>query len=298
MPVGHTASEGYRVSKSTKSSQQTHPDWRDDLGLSPPGRRDAEWGLLAMLKRRGLEPFRLVGRRSVIRPREAEHDEAYFQRLKRYSFRLVLRDLIARPGTEPDRFTRFCSPATIGSHLAFLSKIGLVQSWRRGYRLTIPSVRSFGETLEWFAARLLEQEFQCETLWGVRVRGREPGGDYDLLARIEHELLYVEMTSSPPKHIYQRDVAAFFNRISHVAPHLAVYFVDTELRMTDKLVPLFEAELRARHGTRSRTRFPVTRLRGELYHVNHRIFLINSKRSLTANFECCFKDYWASLIGA
>jgi len=118
-----------------------------------------------------------------------------------------------------------------------------------------------------------------------------------LLARIEHELVYVEMTSSPPKHIYQRDVAAFFNRISHVAPHLAVYLVDTELRMTDKLAPLFEAELRARHGARSRTRFPVMRLRHELYHVNHRIFLINSKRSLSDNFKVCLSDYWGSLIG-
>jgi hypothetical protein len=175
--------------------------------------------------------------------------------------------------------------------------MGLIEPWEHGHRFLVPRIRSFGETLEWFVAKLLEEKFSGETLWGVRVRGRRPGGDYDLLARIEHELVYVEMTASPPKHIYQRDVAAFFNRVSHVAPHLAVYLVDTELRMTDKLAPLFEAELRARHGARSRARFPVTRLRGELYHVNHRIFLINSKRSLAENFMCCFKDYWASLIG-
>lgn len=249
-----------------------------------------------MLRRRGLEPFRLVGRRAVIRPREPTQVEEYFQRLKRYSFRLVLRDLIAKPGTEFDRLTRFCSPATIRSHLAFLSRVGLIEPWEHGHRLLIP-LRSFGETLEWFVAKLFEEEFSCETVWGVRVKGREPGGDYDLLARIEHELVYVEMTASPPKHIYQHDVAAFFNRIRQVAPHLAVYFVDTELRMTDKLAPLFEAELRARHGARSRTRFPVTRLRHELYHVNHRIFLVNSKRKLSDNFTLCLKDYWGSLIG-
>jgi hypothetical protein len=160
-----------------------------------------------------------------------------------------------------------------------------------------PPVRSFGETLEWFVARLLEEEFSCQTVWGVRVKGMEPGGDYDVLARIEHELVYVEMTASPPKHITERDVAAFFDRVAHVAPHLAVYFVDTELRMTDKLAPMFETELRKRHGARSRTRFPVTRLRGELYHVNHRVFLINSKRNLAANFRACLRDYWAHLIG-
>jgi hypothetical protein len=250
-----------------------------------------------MLGRRGLEPFRLVGRRSVIKPREASQVEVYYQRLKRYSFRLVLRDLIARPGTEPERLTRFCSSATIRTHLAYLSNVGLIEPWEHGHRLVISPVRSFGETLEWFVAKLLEEEYSAETLWGVRVKGREPGGDYDVLARIEHELVYVEMTASPPKHIYQHDVGSFFDRIVHVAPHVAIFFVDTELRMTDKLVPLFEAELRKRHGARARMRFPVTRLRGELYHVNHRVFLINSKRDPATNFRACLRDYWTHLIG-
>jgi hypothetical protein len=173
----------------------------------------------------------------------------------------------------------------------------LIEPWERGYRLVGPPVRSFGETLEWFVARLIEREFSAEVLWGIRIKGREPGGDYDVLARIEHELVYVEMTSSPPKHIYQRDVAAFFNRIATVAPHMAVFFVDTELRMTDKIVPLFDAELRERHGNRAKTRFAVTRLRGELYHINHRVFIINCKRSVALNLKYCFTHYWASLIG-
>jgi hypothetical protein len=266
------------------------------LGLIAPGVRETEWSLRAMLRRRGLEPFRLVGRRSVIKPRNPSHLEAHLERLNRYSFRLVLRDLIARPGTEPDRLTRFCSPAIIKSHLAFLSHIGLIAPSEHGYRLVGGPVRSFGETLEWFVARLLEEVFACEALWGVRVKGMVPGGDYDVLARVEHELVYVEMTASPPKHISQRDIGSFFDRVAHVAPHVAVYLVDTELRMTDKMAPMFEAELRKRHGSRSRTRFPITRLRGELYHVNHRVFLINSKPTLATNFRVCLRAYWAHLI--
>jgi hypothetical protein len=65
-------------------------------------------------------------------------------------------------------------------------------------------------------------------------------------AQIEHELVYVEVKSSPPKHIDQRDVASFFERIADVVPHAAVFFVDTELRMTDKIASLFAAELRVR----------------------------------------------------
>ncbi len=47
----------------------------------------------------------------------------------------------------------------------------------------------------------------------------------------------------------------------------------------------------------SRLAAPLARLRRTLYHVNHRIFLINSERTLLDNFKYCFKHDWASLIG-
>jgi hypothetical protein len=55
-----------------------------------------------------------------------------------------------------------------------------------------------------------------------------------VVPQIEHELVYTEVKSSPPKHIDQRDVASFFERIADMAPHAAVFFVDIELRMTEK----------------------------------------------------------------
>lgn len=116
------------------------------------------------------------------------------------------------------------------------------------------------------------------------------------MAQIEHELVYVEVKSSPPKHIDQRDVASFFERIADVVPHAAVFFVDTELRMTDKIASLFAAELRVRYGRASRRKYPVARLRDELFHINHQVFIVNSTRNLAANFRDCFRDYWRSLI--
>ena len=82
--------------------------------------------------------------------------------------------------------------------------MGLVEPQDTGYRLVAAAVRSFGETLEWFVARLLEDEFHGEVLWGIRAKGCAPGGDYDVVAQIEHELLYVEAKSSQPKHINQQ----------------------------------------------------------------------------------------------
>ncbi len=91
----------------------------------------------------------------------------------------------------------------------------------------------------------------------------------------------MEIKSSPPKQIYDREVSSFLNRIDDLVPDIAVFFVDTELRMKDKIVPMFEDELKKRYGR------PVTaeRLVKELFHISEKIFIINAKGGITANIR-------------
>ena len=65
------------------------------------------------------------------------------------------------------------------------------------------------------------------------------GGDYDVLGRLDGALVYLEVKSSPPKQVYDSEVRAFLDRVEDLAPDLAVFLMDTELRMKDKLVPMF-----------------------------------------------------------
>lgn len=63
-------------------------------------------------------------------------------------------------------------------------RMGLVEPHDEGYRLVAASVRSFGDTLEWFVAALLEDGFQAEVLCGgsrqgSRARGRLRRGAAD-----------------------------------------------------------------------------------------------------------------------
>jgi hypothetical protein len=259
----------------------------------------APQGLIEMLQHRGLElmpwakPKDLLLRDS----RSSFHQKLFYERLKNYSFRLVLRDIIKRQDAfQPKDLTRFCSLDRVEEHLAFLSRLRLIQVSRNHYRLIPGPIRSFGDTLEWFVARVFEEEFHGEVLWGIFFKKCASGGDYDVVARVERELVYVEVKSSPPKHIEQRDVKAFLNRIEDLLPHLALFFVDTELRMKDKIVPLFEEELRSRHGQGTARRYPVMRIRDELFQINHQVFIVNSKRDVISNFRDCFRDYWRGLI--
>jgi hypothetical protein len=102
-----------------------------------------------------------------------------------------------------------------------------------------------------------------------------------VLARIDSSLLYMEVKSSPPKQIYDRQIIAFLNRIEDLSPDLSVFFVDTELRMKDKIVPMFEDELRRRY----KKTMPLSRILKELFHINNKIFIINAKGGVSGNIK-------------
>jgi hypothetical protein len=76
-----------------------------------------------------------------------------------------------------------------------------------------------------------------------------------------------------------------------ILPDVAFLFNDTQLRMKDKLVVMFEEELERRHGRESKTLYPVERLFEELFHVQSHIFIVNSKKDVVENFQICLKHY-------
>jgi hypothetical protein len=79
--------------------------------------------------------------------------------------------------------------------------------------------------------------------------------------------------------------------LEDLLPDVAFLFNDTQLRMKDKLVVMFEEELEKRHGKTAKTLYPVERLIGELFHVQNRIFIINSKKDIAENFQICLRHY-------
>ncbi|MBI3990287.1 MAG: hypothetical protein HY347_11810 [candidate division NC10 bacterium] len=224
-------------------------------------------------------------------------EEAFYEYLKKYSFRLVLRDIIARASSFTGQdLIRFCSLEVVQGYLRFLTKSGIVQRRGRTYHLSARGARNFGETLEWFVAQVFRREFHCPALWGVRLLDVGAGGDYDVLAEVGGHLVCVEVKSSPPKHIDQEEVDAFFVRVEELFPALALFLVDTELRMKDKVVVMFEDSLKRRFGPTWKKAHPVTRLLDEIFILDGRICIANSKPSLVGNLGRCLR-WWFSQRG-
>lgn len=239
--------------------------------LTPP--------LVTILKRRGFTIYKNEPSDDLLLP-EGRYLRVFYERLKRYSFRLFLRDIIKHQNYFTlEKVTKFATKEVSKQYLEYLLKIGLVEHFRKGYRLKKRPIKSFGETLEWFIARLIKKDFHVETTWGVKFKRPKVGGDYDLIVKIDSSILYMEVKSSPPKQIYDKEITAFINRVEDLAPEISIFLVDTELRMKDKIVPMFEAELKRRY----KKQVPVERIVKELFHISRKIFIINSKDSISNN---------------
>jgi hypothetical protein len=76
--------------------------------------------------------------------------------------------------------------------------------------------------------------------------------------------------------------------VDDLGPEIAVFLMDTELRMKDKLVPMFEKALAARGQEPP----AVLRLERELFAAGDRIFIVNAKESIAGNIGAVVSRYF------
>jgi hypothetical protein len=247
--------------------------------LTPP--------LDALLRRRGFQIFKKEPSDDLIIP-SRKYVDSYYDSLRRYSFRLFLRDVIkGQGGFAGDEVKKYATEEVTEEYIQYLLSIGILQEEEKRFMLKNGPIKSFGETLEWLLSEIFTREFRMEAIWGVKFRGRKVGGDYDLIAKLDGGLLYMEVKSSPPRQVYDREISAFWLRVQDLCPEMAVFFMDTHLRMKDKLVPMFEEELAKRYERPSEVR----RLKSEIFSIEDRVFIMNSKPSIEGNIETLLSYY-------
>jgi hypothetical protein len=241
--------------------------------LTPP--------LEILLKRRGFKIYKKELSDDLLLP-VSEHISTYYEMMKKYSFRLFLREVIKHQMFfRLENVTRYATSEVTAAYVEYAKSTGIIEDVPGGFRLVPGPIKSFGETLEWFTAEIFKQELATEVLWGVRFKRPGVGGDYDLIAKVDGSILYMEIKSSPPKQIYQKEVTAFFDRVADLQPEISIFFVDTELRMKDKIVLMFGEELKNRHKDPPE----IMRMEKELFQIWDKIFIINAKDSISANIE-------------
>ncbi|MFH0778667.1 MAG: hypothetical protein V2A71_08560 [Candidatus Eisenbacteria bacterium] len=243
--------------------------------------------IAAMFRRRGFTYLNGSPAGKLVLPLDASSDDGdeIYRLLHKYSFRLFLRDVIKQKSPfTTGQVGRYSSAETVRRYTDFLVSHGVLVKVGRRFKLASPTVYSFGDTFEWYVSGIFAREFLCPSQWGVKLKELQSGGDLDVVALVDGRFVYVETKSSPPKHVEQREISAFFDRVLELKPDVALFLEDTRLRMKDKIVVMFEEELEKRWP---RKRVKVERMKAELFRVGERLFVLNSKPDVTSNIAYC-----------
>ncbi len=204
------------------------------------------------------------------------------ERLGHYGFRLFLRGAIRRSEFDPAEVTRYLGAQQAREAAESLVELGLASRLEGGrYRLVHPA-RSFGGTLEWYVARELRRRFAFEVETGLEFRAAGVGGDLDVVATAEGKLIYLELKSSPPRNLEATQVAAFFDRLEALRPDVALFVMDTALRLADKVLPLLRDELGRRRGDPPPA---PEHLAHDIWALGPQLYAVSARRDLMANIS-------------
>ena len=178
-----------------------------------------------LLKRRGFRIYKKEPSEDLLLPAK-EFQDSFYELMKKYSFRLFLRDVIKQQDFfRLENVTRYATSEVTKDYVEYLRKICLAEKVSDGFRLSLIPIKSFGETLEWFISETFKVEFAAEAIWGIKFKRPRVGGDYDLIAKVDGAIVYMEIKSSPPKQIYQKEITAFFDRLSDLLPEIGIFLL-------------------------------------------------------------------------
>jgi hypothetical protein len=259
--------------------------------------------LKALLTRRG---FRYLGRgdeAQIVRPKVTSNQIAkeYYDSLGDYTFRKVLRHLIARKRpVDNQEILSMCAEPTLGQVRDFLVRSAIVEVTKDERWNLKEQVDSFGYTLEWYVSQLLTRELGAISEWSVKIDGLLAGGDLDVLAFIDSVLLYIECKAKRTEEIGESEVRNFLQRSQDMAPELAIMLIDTDSEL-DSLLNRFQTILlpiqRVASGIRDqnwKSEKPfIAKVIGfhRMYFGLQRIFVTYSQPSIQHALQDCLRYY-------
>src|SRR5690349_1438753 len=107
-------------------------------------------GIDVLLKRRGFKVYKKEPADDLLIPSK-KYLTRYYRMLHKYSFRLLLRDVIKHQEFFTlEEVTRYATPAVTAEYLDCLLSVKMIKKQAKGYVLAKGPITSFGATLEWF----------------------------------------------------------------------------------------------------------------------------------------------------
>ncbi len=245
-----------------------------------------------ILRQRGFlisrrEPYDKTLHSKIRDPKALEFFETLFSS---YSYRIFLRDIISmREKIKPESFGLFIDREKVSEYLSLSENLGLLlPEDDETYTFPHRDITDIGDSFEHHIQKTLTS-MGFDAIWGVKFESIECGGDFDIVGLAGDSVFYVEVKTSPPKHIEKGEMVSFIERIRSLMPELAIFLNDTHLRMKDKLVPLLEESF-ADMGVHDCS---MKRVEREIFSLHGRIFIANTKRDPGTNLRICFNEFFS-----
>ncbi len=255
------------------------------------------------LKRRG---YRYAGKghlKSLILPTSIANEQvdSFYKQMKSRTFRNILKEIVAkRNNLYQADYLKYCNETKLSEYFDFLTTIGVIHYNDNTCSYSLTSrANDFGPTLEWYVSEIFKREFSSTADWGVKIKNVKPGGDFDVLARVESTLAWIETKSTSPDNINETDIRHFLQRDQNLDPDMSIFLVDTNSDLSS-LVESFIDIMSPALARDSNIKGPDYRIKikrlpdfGGIYFTSRRIFIINSSQSIQTNLMHCLNYYFA-----
>ena len=260
------------------------------------------------LKRRGYEYAGSGSVDKLVTPKDMSSREVdgFYKYMGSRTFRNIVKDIVdKKENILPDYYINGCSETKLSEYFDFLCSARILQyaANSSSYYLTI-RIDDFGPTLEWYVSELFKRELECTADWGVRIKNLKPGGDFDVIARDESKLVWIETKSSRLEHIIETDIRHFLQRDQNLDPDISIFLVDTHNDLSclisafeDIMTPVVAGDSGMKDPN---YHFKINQLTdfGDIYHTLRRVFIINTDPLILTNLRYCLKYYFAIVTHA
>ena len=155
-----------------------------------------------------------------------------------------------------------------------------------------------GVTFEWLVAHIVKNEMSGISSFGVRIADLEVGGDYDVLARLEDVIVFIECKTGTIGQISRADIDRFISRDGEISPNLSLFILDRN-GLTDDFCNMWGQAWGARGmgplGPRKRSK----RRRGVFYEAMPSKHVVTSEGNLVNNIRLSVNHYvtWVKPYG-
>jgi hypothetical protein len=226
-----------------------------------------------------------------------ERVNKFYNLMNKESNRAILKKIcLMNSGFTKEDLVKNWDSQRVEDLLEELKELVIVNQKSDGTFELVNSEVEYGSNLEWYIAEIFRREFFCTSDWGVHVVEAPSGGDYDVLARSENNLIYVECKAKSPSSIKEEELINFLKRDEFLRPYISIFFIDT----TDSIYSLEELlnkiglkikELIKQHNIDFVMGSPpyTEKLNNLFFHFQSRLFFVNSHHPIIETFKLCFR---------